>query len=161
MGKAWTNAKKKDGMDSGWESDFKNFLDELKIKYEMQPKFILQPKFKKDNKIIREIIYKADFKLENELVIDIKGMSTAVFLIKKKMLYFTNKNINFIELIKAPKYIINNFNCEWLEKQSFIKIKKQLKNIKSYKEKNLVVSKMNVQPIKIREKIICLYLKEE
>lgn len=59
------------------------------IKYlETQPKFLLQPKFKKKGKTYREIAYIADFSYveNNNLVVeDVKGVETEVFKLKRKM----------------------------------------------------------------------------
>jgi len=55
---------------------------------ELQPKFELIPKFKKNGKTHRAINYVADFKyIENgeTVVEDYKGMETKVFKIKHKM----------------------------------------------------------------------------
>ena len=55
---------------------------------ELQPKFILQEKFKKKGKTYREINYIADFKyIENGQVVveDVKGLKTDVFQIKHKL----------------------------------------------------------------------------
>ena len=55
---------------------------------ELQPKFILQEKFKKKGKTYREISYIADFKyIEKGQVIveDVKGKETEVFKIKHKL----------------------------------------------------------------------------
>ena len=55
---------------------------------ELQPKFLLQPSFKKNGKTIRAINYIADFKYiqDKKIVIeDVKGMETKEFKIKKKL----------------------------------------------------------------------------
>lgn len=55
---------------------------------ELQPKFLLQPSFKKNGKTIRAINYIADFKYiqDKKVVIeDVKGMETKEFKIKKKL----------------------------------------------------------------------------
>ena len=57
---------------------------------ELQPKVILQDKFKHKGKMIRAITYKADFAYFDErnkksVIEDVKGMETDVFKIKKKM----------------------------------------------------------------------------
>ena len=55
---------------------------------ELQPRFLLQDKFKKNGKTYRKIEYVADFKyIENgkTIVEDVKGMQTDVFKIKHKI----------------------------------------------------------------------------
>lgn len=89
--------------DSKMEKDYYIYLlenkDKLEIKdIELQPKFILQEKFKYNNKTIRSITYKADFKViykDRIEVVDVKGVQTDVFKIKKKLLLNKYKDINF------------------------------------------------------------------
>ena len=55
---------------------------------ELQPKFLLQPSFRKNGKTHRAINYIADFRyIENdkEVIEDFKGMETEVFKIKRKL----------------------------------------------------------------------------
>ena len=71
---------------------------------ELQPRFLLQPNFKKYNKTIRKIEYIADFKYfdvqRNQIIIeDVKGVETEAFKIKKK--YFDYKYPELtLELVK-------------------------------------------------------------
>lgn len=56
----------------------------------LQPRFEIQPSFKKNGKTYRKIEYIADFQYydnkENKIVIeDVKGMETDVFKLKKKL----------------------------------------------------------------------------
>ena len=65
---------------------------------ELQPRYELQPSFKRDGKAIRAIHYVADFRYtENGRVIveDAKGMQTPVFKIKFKMLLFKYPDVDF------------------------------------------------------------------
>src|SRR5690625_183598 len=80
--------------DSKLEARYYNELKLLKqageIKdFELQPTFELQPSFKKYSKTIRNIQYKADFKVINNdglvEIIDIKGHKTKEFNLKRKM----------------------------------------------------------------------------
>ncbi len=68
---------------------------------ELQPKFVLQPGYKRDGKKIRPIIYRADFKVTEAdghiYYVDTKGMRTQVYLIKKKMLLYKYPDIDFRE----------------------------------------------------------------
>lgn len=68
--------------------------------FEMQKKYILQPKFKRNNKNVQPIEYKADFfiifKDGREQVIDIKGCPDAVAKMKRKMFWFVYPNIEYL-----------------------------------------------------------------
>ena len=69
---------------------------------ELQPKFVLQPGYKREGKKIRPIIYKADFKVTEAgghvYYVDTKGMKTPVYLLKKKMLLYRYPDIDFREV---------------------------------------------------------------
>jgi len=69
----------------------------------LQTKFELQPTFKKNNKIIRAITYKADFdyltKDGKHIVEDVKGMETEVFKLKRKMFEYKFKDLE-IKIVK-------------------------------------------------------------
>lgn len=70
------------------------------VKFERQKKYILQPKFKHNNKNVQPIEYKADFfvvfKDGKEQVIDIKGCPDAVAKMKRKMFWFVYPNIEYL-----------------------------------------------------------------
>lgn len=55
----------------------------------LQPRYELQPKFRKNGKKYRPITYIADFVISNNdgttEIVDVKGVETQVFKIKKKM----------------------------------------------------------------------------
>lgn len=60
------------------------------VNFELQPVFMLQPKFTlATGKNVRAIIYKADFRVYNldgsETIIDIKGMATQEAKLKRKL----------------------------------------------------------------------------
>lgn len=58
------------------------------INLELQPRFLLQESFRKNDKTYRKIEYVADFKyIENgkTIVEDVKGLQTEVFKIKHKL----------------------------------------------------------------------------
>lgn len=72
----------------------------------LQTKFELQPSFKKNNKTIRAITYKADFdyltKDGRHIVEDVKSPATAkdkTYILKKKMLLYKYQDIVFKEII--------------------------------------------------------------
>lgn len=86
--------------DSKLECEFYKLLIKSNIPFQRQVKFILQPKFKLQNKAVREITYIADFVICDD-VIDIKGIETTDFKIKKKMFAF--KYQKEIILLKSKK----------------------------------------------------------
>ena len=76
--------------------------DEIKS-LELQPRFLLQEKFKYNGKTIRKIEYVADFRYIDEkgntVVEDVKGMKTEVYKIKKKIfLKIYGENLIFKEI---------------------------------------------------------------
>ena len=90
--------------DSEMESHYYIYLKHLKeigevVDFEMQPAFLLQEGFNLNGKRIRAITYKADFKViykdGHEEVIDVKGKLTEEFKIKRKMLLYRYRDINF------------------------------------------------------------------
>jgi hypothetical protein len=90
--------------DSEMESHYYLYLIHLKeigevVDFELQPTYILQEGFTKDGKKIRPITYRADFRViyvdGHEEVIDVKGKVTAEFSLKRKMLLYKYRDINF------------------------------------------------------------------
>ena len=90
--------------DSEMESHYYLYLKELKeegvvVDFELQPTFIKQEGFIKDSKKIRPITYKADIKdtyIAGHIeVIDVKGKMTEEFKLKRKMLLYKYRDINF------------------------------------------------------------------
>ena len=86
------------------ESHYYIYLKHLKeigevVDFEIQPTFLLQEGFNLNGKRIRAITYKADFKIiykdGHEEVIDVKGKLTEEFKIKRKMLLYRYRDINF------------------------------------------------------------------
>lgn len=69
----------------------------------LQPSFVLQPSFKKNNKTTRAIIYKADFSYleDDKLVVeDVKGYATKEFKLKEKMFNYIYKELE-LKIIKS------------------------------------------------------------
>ena len=75
-----------------------NFYKELKLRevarevkdIKLQPKFVLQESFIWEGKVERAIIYRADFMyfdiiLNKHVVVDVKGMKTEIYKIKRKL----------------------------------------------------------------------------
>ena len=70
-------------------------------KLELQPRFILQEPFTKDGVKYRAITYVADFKYTENgkmVVEDSKGFTTKDYLLKKKMLLYMWRKIDFREV---------------------------------------------------------------
>ena len=90
--------------DSEMESHYYVYLKQLKeigevVDFVLQPTYLLQEGFDLNGKRIRPITYKADFKViykdGHEEVIDVKGKLTEEFKIKRKMLLYRYRDINF------------------------------------------------------------------
>jgi len=69
----------------------------------LQPVFILQEKFKYENKTIRAIKYIADFQWTDSysgaiIVEDVKGFKTEIYKLKRKLFLYKFPNINFVEV---------------------------------------------------------------
>ena len=90
--------------DSEMESHYYIYLKHLKeigevVDFVLQPTYLLQEGFNLNGKRMRPITYKADFKViykdGHEEVIDVKGKLTEEFKIKRKMLLYRYRDINF------------------------------------------------------------------
>lgn len=95
--------------DSILESRFYMYFKKNNIKIlEFQPKYILQDKFKYENKTIRAIKYIADFKIEYEwdiYIIDAKWMNTPVFSLKHKLWLKKYWEENILIIAKSIKHL--------------------------------------------------------
>jgi len=99
--------------DSKMEMEFYIYLlkTHTKEEIELQPKFVLQEKFRDSTgKTQREIKYVADFRVGN-IVYDIKGMITHAFKIKEKCFKLKYPNLKLKVVKKAPKWT----GKEWIE----------------------------------------------
>ena len=76
------------------EARYYNRLKLLKLsgeveKFELQPKYVLQPAFDKNGTHYRAVVYKADFKVTYKdghvEIVDVKGFKTKVFRLKQKL----------------------------------------------------------------------------
>ena len=76
--------------------------------FELQPIFKLQPAFKKQDKSFQAITYIADFLVylpNGEVeVIDIKGVITETFNVKRKLFEYTYPHLRLILLKHVKKY---------------------------------------------------------
>ena len=97
--------------DSKSEADYYSFLKELEKKgfisdIKLQPKFLLQPKFIKNNKKYRDMYYVADFSFEvkgQTIVIDVKGLPTETAKLKRKLFDYRYKEIKLVWVKKKSK----------------------------------------------------------
>ena len=95
--------------------------------FELQPKFILQESFIKDNKKYRPIHYIADFRVINNdgsaYIVDIKGILTTEFKIKMKLFNYKYPDIELRLLCKSLKFgdeygFINYYKLQEIRKQN-------------------------------------------
>jgi hypothetical protein len=116
--------------DSRLEADF--YLHALILKqegiiesFELQPVYILQPSFVKNEKKIQPIKYIADFKVyytNGEVeIIDVKGMTTPDFAIKRKMFEYIFPKLH----LRVLKYIKSAGG--WIEHDDDKKAKREKK----------------------------------
>lgn len=121
--------------DSIMESKFYVYLLELKgskeiKKFERQVTFELQPKFKDkfSGKTVLPIKYISDFVVTNKddsvFVVDIKGVETPDFRIKKKLFQYKYPDIQFMCLQWSEK------QKEWLDLDEIKKLKRSRKKKK-------------------------------
>ena len=118
--------------DSKAESQYYEYLLKLKAKgkivnFEMQPQYILQPKYTKFGVNIRAITYIADFLIYHldgsTEVIDIKGFAVPTATIKKKMFNYTYPNLKLTWLSRSLKYS----DTGWIEYDELKKIRAKRK----------------------------------
>ena len=76
--------------------------------FELQPSFLLQESFVKDNKKYRPINYIADFRVINNdgsaYIVDIKGMLTTEFKIKMKLFNYKYPDIELRLISRSVKF---------------------------------------------------------
>lgn len=98
--------------DSEAESKFYQKLKLLKHSgaisdFSLQPKFVLQPGFEKNNKTYKPITYTADFMIihndGSQEVIDVKGFEPREFAMKKKMFEFVFSDLELTIMAELPK----------------------------------------------------------
>lgn len=121
--------------DSKMEGEYYKYLKQCKVNSEiqdftLQPEFILQPKFEKDNKKYLPIKYKADFKVIGNdgitTIIDVKGFTTTDFKIKEKMF-----NYQYKEKLKLITY--SKIDGGWIELKQLALNRKERKANKNKK----------------------------
>ena len=99
--------------DSKNEALYYEALKDMKINglikdFELQPKFILQEGFEKDEKKYRPIKYTADFRVltnnDYSYIVDVKGMLTTEFKIKMKLFNYKYPDIELRLISRSIKY---------------------------------------------------------
>ena len=118
--------------DSKNEALYYEALKDMKAKglikdFELQPEFILQEGFEKDEKKYRAIKYTADFRVltnnDSSYIVDVKGMLTTEFKIKMKLFNYKYPDIELRLLCKSLKFgdeygFINYYELQKIRKQN-------------------------------------------
>ena len=118
--------------DSRDESLYYEALKDMKAKglikdFELQPEFILQEGFEKDEKKYRAIKYTADFRVltnnDYSYIVDVKGMLTTEFKIKMKLFNYKYPNIELRLISRSVKYgneygFIDYYELQKIRKQN-------------------------------------------
>ncbi|MGL5961482.1 MAG: DUF1064 domain-containing protein [Cetobacterium sp.] len=91
------------------------------LDYELQPKFLLQEAFKKNGKTYRKIEYIADFKIGNR-IIDIKGVETEAFKIKRKIFEYKYQDFRLECLKECPKRFSQHATFGFIELDLYKKL---------------------------------------
>ena len=95
--------------------------------FELQPEFILQEGFEKDEKKYRPIKYTADFRVltnnGSAYIVDIKGMLTTEFKIKMKLFNYKYPDIELKLVSRSVKFgdeygFINYYELQEIRKQN-------------------------------------------
>lgn len=70
--------------------------------FELQPTYILQAAYKRGKRKVQPITYKADFLVTypdgRQEIIDVKGMKTAIYRMKKKMFEYRYPDLEIVEV---------------------------------------------------------------
>ena len=118
--------------DSKDEALYYQALKDMKAKglikdFELQPEFILQEGFEKDEKKYRAIKYTADFRVltnnDYSYIVDVKGMLTTEFKIKMKLFNYKYPDIELRLISRSIKYgdeygFIDYYELQKIRKQN-------------------------------------------
>ena len=118
--------------DSRDESLYYEALKDMKAKglikdFELQPKYLLQEGFEKDEKKYRPIKYTADFRVltnnDYSYIVDVKGMLTTEFKIKMKLFNYKYPDIELRLISRSIKYgdeygFIDYYELQKIRKQN-------------------------------------------
>lgn len=119
--------------DSAMEAKYYDHLKHLQAQgivssFELQPRFVLLPKFEKNGKKYREIGYNADFTVHyadgHTEVVDIKGMVTQQFELRKKLFEY-----RFPHELKLLTY--SKIDGGWITHDDLKKARKARKDLKN------------------------------
>jgi len=86
------------------------------LHFDLQPRYVLQPKFDLNGRHYREIAYVADFLLHTDagdIIVDAKGIETDVFKLKQKMMAFVH-HVDIVTLTKIKD--IQAFINTWVNR---------------------------------------------
>ena len=112
------------------------YLKEQKAKekilnFELQPKYTLLPRFKKNGKTFRAVTYTPDFliyHLDGTMeLIDVKGFSTQQGELRRKLFDYTYKDLKLTWIARNLKYGDEN---GWIEYNMLQKIRRDNKKVK-------------------------------
>ena len=95
----------------------------------IHPQYLLQPEFEKNGEFFNAIYYEADFEfIENGIkrIVDIKGMETDEFLLKRKLFEYKYPDLH-LEVLKYSK------TTGWVELMNYKKIMKEKRKEKQIK----------------------------
>lgn len=115
--------------DSKDEAKYYLYLKERKsreeiLNFELQPKYEIQAKFKKNGKTFLPVYYIADFLIYHadgtEEVIDIKGMVTETALLKRKLFEYNYPSLKLSWIVRSLKYSENG----WVDYDELKKLRK-------------------------------------
>ncbi|NFC47382.1 DUF1064 domain-containing protein [Clostridium botulinum] len=121
--------------DSKDEGKYYLYLKELKAKdkisnFEQQPKYELQPSFKKYGKTYRAITYAPDFLIYHldgsEELIDVKGTETQQGNMRRKMFDYKYPDLKLTWISRSLKYS----STGWIEYDELKKIRRENKKCK-------------------------------
>lgn len=118
--------------DSKDEGKYYEYLKKLKaqekiLNFELQPKYELQPGFKKNGKTYRAITYAPDFLIYHldgtEELIDVKGMSTQQGELRRKMFDYKYPELKLTWVARSLKYS----STGWIKYDELNKIRRENK----------------------------------
>ncbi|MCW6059752.1 DUF1064 domain-containing protein [Clostridium sporogenes] len=116
--------------DSKDEGKYYEYLKKLKsqekiLNFELQPKYELQPGFKKNGKTYRAITYAPDFLIYHldgtEELIDVKGMSTQQGEMRRKMFDYRYPELKLTWVARSLKYS----STGWIEYDELKKVRRE------------------------------------
>ncbi|MBY6965297.1 DUF1064 domain-containing protein [Clostridium botulinum] len=121
--------------DSKDEGKYYEYLKKLKsqekiLNFELQPKYELQPGFKKNGKTYRAITYAPDFLIYHldgsEELIDVKGTETQQGNMRRKMFDYKYPDLKLTWVARSLKYS----SIGWIEYDKLKKIRRENKKCK-------------------------------